>query len=415
MARPKKEEILFNKGLEFYNNECYLDAIKSFDEAISRNERFSKAWIYKGLTLYDLEKYNDAIHCYDVAIEINPRNSWPWNNKGLALNEQGKYKKAIECLDQALKIAPRNDIAWGNKADALFSLDRFDQAIECYNKAIEINPRSSWYFVNKGNALLELNKYDEALISINAALEIDPDEETAWYSKGFAYICLNKRDNASECYNELVKLNSELSNALIEDGLYNSETNSKKENWKSGRNSSENTKHDEIQWLLLKIGSEMDLDVWVAKNDKSKEYLGNCFNDIPRIKDEIPRQFDEKTNKTIELIDVLWLKENAILAAFEIESTTSIYSGLLRMSDLISMQPNLKIPLYIVAPDDRRQKVFDEVNRPTFSKLYPPLNAVCRYICFTSLKSYYDQNQHQLSWIKHDILNKISESCDLSN
>jgi hypothetical protein len=82
-------------------------------------------------------------------------------------------------------------------------------------------------------------------------------------------------------------------------------------------------------------------------------------------------QFDEATNRTIELIDVLWLKGNAVVAAFEIESTTSIYSGLLRMSDLIAMQPNLNIPLYLVAPDERRQKVFAEVNRPTFSRLSP--------------------------------------------
>jgi hypothetical protein len=46
-------------------------------------------------------------------------------------------------------------------------------------------------------------------------------------------------------------------------------------------------------------------------------------------------QFDDVTRRTVEMIDVLWLKGSAIVAAFEIESTTSIYSGLLRMSDLI--------------------------------------------------------------------------------
>jgi hypothetical protein len=91
------------------------------------------------------------------------------------------------------------------------------------------------------------------------------------------------------------------------------------------------------------------------------------------LKSDLPLQFDEATNRTVELIDVLWLKGNAIVAAFEIESTTSIYSGLLPMSDLIAMQPNLNIPLYFVAPDERRQKVIDEVNRPTFSRLAPPL------------------------------------------
>jgi hypothetical protein len=65
---------------------------------------------------------------------------------------------------------------------------------------------------------------------------------------------------------------------------------------------------------------------------------------------------------------VLWLKGQAVVAAFEIESTTSIYSGLLRMSDLISMQPNLTMPLYIVAPDEKRDKVKEE---RFFVQLFP--------------------------------------------
>jgi hypothetical protein len=49
------------------------------------------------------------------------------------------------------------------------------------------------------------------------------------------------------------------------------------------------------------------------------------------------------------------------------------------------MQPNLNIPLFIVAPEARRNKVFAEVNRPTFSRLSTPMVDVCRYIAFESL------------------------------
>jgi hypothetical protein len=87
----------------------------------------------------------------------------------------------------------------------------------------------------------------------------------------------------------------------------------------------------------------MGFHVWVARNDRGKDYKGKKFAELSKLKDELPLQFDDATNKTIEMIDVLWLKGNAITAAFEIESTTSIYSGLLRMSDLIAMQPNLNI------------------------------------------------------------------------
>ena len=173
------------------------------------------------------------------------------------------------------------------------------------------------------------------------------------------------------------------------------------------------TEHTEIQWLLLKLGSDMGFHVWVANNDRGKEFKGKKFKDLSRLKNALPLQFDDATNRTIELIDVLWLKGNAITAAFEIESTTSIYSGLLRMSDLIAMQPNLNIPLYLVAPDERRDKVMSEVNRPTFSKLSPPLSDICKFISFSGLKDEIKKAAPYLKVMKSEFLDIISESCEL--
>lgn len=180
---------------------------------------------------------------------------------------------------------------------------------------------------------------------------------------------------------------------------------------KEGAEDKKPTEHTEIQWHLLKLGSDMGFDLWVARNDKNKVWDGKKFADLAKLKPELPLQFDEATNKTIELIDVLWLKGNAIVAAFEVESTTSIHSGLLRMSDLIAMQPNLNIPLYLVAPDERREKVFNEVNRPTFLKLSPPLCEICRFISFSTLKEQIKSIGHVLRFIKPEFLEEISESC----
>jgi hypothetical protein len=171
--------------------------------------------------------------------------------------------------------------------------------------------------------------------------------------------------------------------------------------------------HIEVQWLLLKLGIDMGFDVWVARNDRGRQLKGQRFADLPKLKTELPLQFDEATNRTIELIDVLWLRGNAIVAAFEIESTTSIYSGLLRMSDLIAMQPNLNIPLYLVAPDERRQKVIDEVNRPTFRRLSPPLFEVCRFISFSDLRSRLKDAGPFIRYLKPEFLEELSESCDI--
>ena len=97
--------------------------------------------------------------------------------------------------------------------------------------------------------------------------------------------------------------------------------------------------------------------------------------------------YDDTTLKTIEQIDVLWLKGRAILRAFEVEHTTAVYSGILRMADLLALQPNMDIKLHIVAPETRKAKVFTEIQRPVFSLLdRAPLSECCTYLSYTSLE-----------------------------
>jgi len=176
-------------------------------------------------------------------------------------------------------------------------------------------------------------------------------------------------------------------------------------------NAAEPSDHEAIQSLLLKLGNDMGFDVWVARNDRGRQVK---LTELSRLRNELPLQFDEATNRTIELIDVLWLRGNAIVAAFEIESTTSIYSGLLRMSDLIAMQPNLNIPLYLVAPDDR-QKVIAEVNRPTFKRLEPPLFEACRFISFNGLRSRLKEAGALIRYLRPEFLEELSESCEIED
>lgn len=84
------------------------------------------------------------------------------------------------------------------------------------------------------------------------------------------------------------------------------------------------------------------------------------------------------------------------------------------MADLLAMQPNINIPLYLVAPDERRDKVMDEVNRPTFSRLAPPLAEVCSYISFSTLRNGLGKVQGFLKYLKPDFLEELAEDCLLS-
>ncbi len=174
------------------------------------------------------------------------------------------------------------------------------------------------------------------------------------------------------------------------------------------------TRHTEIQFNLLSLGADLGLNVWVARNDRTRKWKGQTLGTMPKMVQDLPTQFNEATNRTIELIDILWLKGNSIVAAFEVECTTSIYSGLLRMSDLLALQPNLDIDLYLVAPDERRNKVEQELLRPTFKIREKPLFKVCGFLAFTKLMEKVEgiKRLNLAESLRPDFLQKTAEFFD---
>ncbi len=172
--------------------------------------------------------------------------------------------------------------------------------------------------------------------------------------------------------------------------------------------------HEPIQLLLLEMGARLGLDVWVATNDRGKTIDGQAFASLPRMRDALPAQFDPRVMKIIEHIDVLWLRGNGIEAAFEIEHTTSVYSGLLRMSDLVTLHPNFNIRLYVVAPDIRESKVLHEITRPTFEGLPRPLREFCGCITYSRLLVEAEMVKKYGSQLKPGFLKDIASFAETS-
>ena len=123
-----------------------------------------------------------------------------------------------------------------------------------------------------------------------------------------------------------------------------------------------------IQALLAEIGERMNLKIWVPRSDRLR-VLEVWQPKTQCLLEHLPLNYDDATLKTIENIDVLWIRGRSIVRAFEVEHTTSIYSGILRMADLMALQPNLNISAHIVAPIDRKDKVLQEISRPVFAFL----------------------------------------------
>lgn len=162
-----------------------------------------------------------------------------------------------------------------------------------------------------------------------------------------------------------------------------------------------------MQALLAEIGARMGMQIWIPRNNR-EAVLGEWRGDHALLLDRLPLNYDDVTLRTIEQIDVLWLKGRAIKRAFEVEHTTSVYSGILRMADLLALQPNMDIRLHIVAPAARREKVFQELRRPVFSLLdRGPLSESCSLLSYDSVREL--AAQHHLSHLSDSVLEEYEE------
>ncbi|HEU0030045.1 MAG TPA: type II restriction endonuclease [Kofleriaceae bacterium] len=147
--------------------------------------------------------------------------------------------------------------------------------------------------------------------------------------------------------------------------------------------------HTEIQVWLRDLGRALGFDIWIAANDRARDagsgqLADGCLEVLPAPLADAPGA------DAIRLIDVLWLDRGGdrVAAAFEVEHTTSIYSGIIRLLDLALGAPgHATHGLFLVAPDDREDEVRAQLTRPAFRAVS---NLAVRFLPYSELETHRD-------------------------
>lgn len=145
--------------------------------------------------------------------------------------------------------------------------------------------------------------------------------------------------------------------------------------------------HTEMQYHLLKIGNALGYDVIAAANDRSRSCHGQSFSFIS-LQSFPTMNCEREVLNTIQLIDVIWFQKgtNNVIAAFEVEKSTSIYSGILRLTDLSYTIADGDEVLYLIVPDSREKDVKLQLSRPAIKGNNIPI----KYILFSELRQHCD-------------------------
>jgi hypothetical protein len=137
--------------------------------------------------------------------------------------------------------------------------------------------------------------------------------------------------------------------------------------------------HVKMQWKLARLGLKAGERVWVPVGDQARlrsTYQFDSFDTAFAAGIDLPHSY-------VQNIDVVWKQEFRIGAAYEIENSTSIYSGLLRFADLNIVAPNTLYPMFIVAPSERKNRLREQLKRPTFKRLN--LDSKVRFLSYEAI------------------------------
>lgn len=144
----------------------------------------------------------------------------------------------------------------------------------------------------------------------------------------------------------------------------------------------ETEQHLFMQFCLIKIGLMKGHDVWVAANDRNKSYQGNSFASLTL--NDLPHFAGPEVLNIAKMIDVIWFKKLSAtpVCFFEIEHSTSVFSGLLRLNDVRIDYPLPKA--FIVASPARKALFEKQIGRRTF--INSELSEVCQFLSYDDVK-----------------------------
>jgi len=129
------------------------------------------------------------------------------------------------------------------------------------------------------------------------------------------------------------------------------------------------TEHTDYIYKLISLGKKFNLKIFVGKREQSETYKNGKLSDYADFYDVSFLQDPNKIKiKRIEMIDLLWVKDNNIIASFEVENSTNFISGIQRGSNL-----SIETPKIMLMPD-KRKKEFESISDPLFVDQFKKFN-----------------------------------------
>jgi tetratricopeptide (TPR) repeat protein len=168
--------IAFNSVLTYQRNKIWQNDIVLWEDVIQKSPHKARPYINRGLAYYNQGNYIQAMSDYNKAIAIGPQFIYPYEYRGLIYIKEGEIPQAISEYDTAIKINPYYAEVYYHRGLAFLKQNNYSQALADYNKAIELNPE----YVDAYNDRAKLDQAQgnsvQAISDHTKSIQIDPGQ-----------------------------------------------------------------------------------------------------------------------------------------------------------------------------------------------------------------------------------------------
>jgi DNA modification methylase len=144
--------------------------------------------------------------------------------------------------------------------------------------------------------------------------------------------------------------------------------------------------HDRMIMVLSRLGKEGGFNIKIGepelrKNSGLLKYQTANKVAVPGIPDNV--------NQILANHDVIYLSTSGVLQAiFEVEHSTNIKGGILRISNIFDQIPNLKLSFFLIVPDDRISALMKAIEEPAIKRIIA--KEVIYYATYSDIMSLFD-------------------------
>jgi tetratricopeptide (TPR) repeat protein len=187
--------------------EEYSNALLSINKALALKDNPENNF-YRGQVSEKMKNYNQAEIDYGKALSKNNRYSEAYLALALLRLQLEKPEAAMESCNTLLTIDPGNKDALLIRSRIYAKLAEYPKAIDDISKVLFINPEDKEMYLVRGKYYQEFTQHQNAINDFSKALLIDPRYSEAIYKRAFSYEQVGDFKSAIKDYETLTNLSS---------------------------------------------------------------------------------------------------------------------------------------------------------------------------------------------------------------